>query len=73
MIPMERKEYEACIHHHGIVAWCGRRLALEFGFQSLEHAEQAMLQGSLLVPCQECLQAARGTMAPGVSSQQQDI
>lgn len=54
---MERPDYIFCIVKAGTESLCGER-SMDFKFQSVEHAEMAVEQGSRLVPCEECLSKA---------------
>jgi hypothetical protein len=65
-----RPEYIQCIAHtHGDYSgksWCGISGRSVY-FQSLDHAAHAIKAGTRVVPCPECLQAARQQLNLGVA------
>lgn len=57
--PPARPEYVACIEATPDRSFCGRPLFWEWAFTGLTHANNAVAMGSRLVPCPECLKAAK--------------
>lgn len=59
--PVNRPDWIKCIVQvRHVSTYCGRRPDMfEWTFLDLEHAESTVQQESRLVPCEECLKAAR--------------
>lgn len=69
--PNDRPDYVKCISRtirtaNG-VSWCGRHQTGfgEFRFLSLDHAAESNLQGSRLLPCEKCVEAAVSALREG--------
>ena len=62
----ERPDYIQCIQHTHAdlrgVTWCGRRDPYAY-FQDLDHAAYAIKAQTRMVPCSECLEAAKNQFA----------
>ena len=58
----QRPDYIQCIKHTHLdlknTTWCGRNDPYAF-FQNLDHAAYAIKAQTRMVPCPECLEAAR--------------
>ena len=53
-------EYVKCIKHTHLekknLSWCGKQLyKFDWVFQDIDHATYAIMDGSRLVPCPDCL------------------
>ena len=58
----DRPEYVKCIlvdtvDNHDKLSWCGRRIAGEFHFVSIDHAAINARKHSRLVACPDCVDA----------------
>jgi len=53
---MDRAEYITCIKqtYETRLSWCGRNICMEFAFENLGHAQEAVAKGSRLTICPEC-------------------
>lgn len=54
---MTRPDYVRCISSTRDQSWCGEPLALDWYFQSTDHAILAVKNGSRMLPCPNCLLA----------------
>jgi hypothetical protein len=70
--PFTRSEHVVCIlRDYGVnprTAWCGRWVAMEFRFLSIDHAAFNGEQGGRLQACPDCATAAAAALAKGTAT-----